>query len=133
MQFRAYIVITNSSPAISMSLVGIVLFIASIPLWAFETLESTALVITVCGVVLVVIGGILSRQKPVYEGGKQVLSINNQAVTIGDKNYPFTDIEQLNFYYHSFYSQSPFGYFKEASGLIEYGMHNRISFMHNKE
>jgi len=128
MLFKANLIKTNSSPAINLSLVGILCFFLSVFMWAFDALETIALFTTVAGLVMVVIGAVLSRNKPLYEVSKDMLVIDERSIQISEQAYQLHEVSNLQFYYDSYYCQSPFGYFTETSGLIEYGMNNTISF-----
>jgi hypothetical protein len=128
MVFQANLIKTNSSPAINLSLIGIIVFFLSIFTWALEAPEAIALTASVSGLLMVLIGGVLSRNKPLYEVDKDFLVIDERAIQIREQVYQLKEISQLQFYYDSFYRKSPFGYYKETLALIEYGMKNTISF-----
>jgi hypothetical protein len=128
MTFRANLIETSSSPAINLSLLGIIVFFLSIFAWALEVPETVALTATVSGLVMVLIGGVLSRNKLLYEVAEDLLVIDELTIKIKEQVFQLSDISVLQFYYDSFYSQSSFGYFTETSGMIEYGMKNTISF-----
>jgi hypothetical protein len=128
MVFKANLIKTNSSPAINLSLIGIIVFFISIFAWALEAPEAIALTVTASGIIMVLIGGVLSRNKPLYEVDKDFLVIDELIIKIREQVYQLKEISELSFYYDSFYSQSSFGYYTETSGFIEYGMNNRISF-----
>ena len=98
---------------------------------AFKATVDIAVFPAVIGIVLVVIGAVLNRGKGLFEVDTEILSIDEEQIKLGTSVYPISSISHLYFYYHSFYSQSSFGYFTEQTGLIEYGMDNRISFNHN--
>jgi hypothetical protein len=132
MVFQAYLIKANSSPAINVSLIGIILFLLSVFGWAFEATQQLALICTIAGFVLVLVGAVAGKGKGLFEVDKEILSIDDEKISIGPVVYPFAGVSQLQFYYHSFYGQSPFGYFTETSGLIEYGMNNTIRFRYNK-
>ena len=100
---------------------------------AFDSTADIAAYPAIGGIGMVVIGAVLNRGKGLYEVDTKILSIDEQQIQIGSSVYPMSSISQLQFYYHSFYSQSSYGYFTEHSGFIEYGMHNTISFRHNKQ
>ena len=131
MLFTAYLIKGNSSAGMNLSLVGIIVCMLSIFFWAFEVTETVAMFFTVGGMAMFIVGTVMSQGKRLYEVDVEAITIDEQNIQIRSEVYPINNIEQLTFYYHSFYSQSPYGYFTEHSGLIEYGMLNRISFKSN--
>jgi hypothetical protein len=105
------------------------IFFVSVYLWAFDVDETIALLASVTGILLALIGALLNNGKGWFEVSEEVLFIDQEKIIAGSSIYQISAITDLHFYYHSFYKQSPFGYFVEQAGAIEYGMHNRITFM----
>jgi hypothetical protein len=131
MHFQAYIVKQNTSTSINISLVGIILFLLSIFGLAFESTEDVAMYFSIGGFFLIIGGAILGKGRGLFQHSTDVLSVDEKEITICGLSYPLQDVSKLSFYYHSFYSQSSYGYFYEPSGLIEDGMNNSISFIYN--
>jgi hypothetical protein len=133
MIFKANLVKTNSTPAIHLSLIGIIVFLVSILLWQFEVPDDFAWTGTIGGLLMVLFGGVFSRNKPMFEVDEDLLEINELTIKIRERSFTLGDISGLEFFYHSYYSQSPSGYFTEPSGLIELGLNNKIGFTSNGE
>ncbi|PVD52506.1 hypothetical protein DC498_10415 [Terrimonas sp.] len=131
MEFRTYLVNTNKSSLSPISLAGFILLFLSVFFWAFEALNDIALFITFIGVLLSAIGFFTNRNvKPPGETGKILIRILDSGIEIKSRFYPFSEIKNQYFFYHSFYSQSPYGYYFENAGYIEFGTANRIQFKH---
>ncbi|WP_207495443.1 hypothetical protein [Aridibaculum aurantiacum] len=133
MQFQAYLIKQNSSPALNVSLIGIILLMLSIFVWVIPSTEDIAIGSSLLGISMFMIGTIAGKGKGLFEVDKAILFIDNVTIRLGEASYPLASVSQLSFYYHSFYSQSVSGYYTEHSGRIEYGMNNSISFVHNKQ
>ncbi len=128
MEFRAYLIKANSSRSLSIGLTGVGLFFISILFFAFPPLETIALILSIGGIVIALIGAIASKEKAVIEVDDKMINFNDQGIEIRSAFYRYAEITDLEFYYHSFYSQSPFGFYTENAGHIEYGMANHVSF-----
>ncbi|MCC6289308.1 MAG: hypothetical protein IT249_15625 [Chitinophagaceae bacterium] len=129
MEFRTYIVKSDKSAFSTISLIGFILLSISIFFWSFEKLNPIALFLTLTGILLAAIGFFTNKEvKPVNETDKILMRILDSGIEIKSRFYPFSEIKDLFFFYHSFYSQSPYGYYFENAGYIEFGTSNRIQF-----
>jgi hypothetical protein len=127
--FTAYLIRFNKSTALTVAYVGIGAFFISIFLWAVPSLETIATCLSVGGLIVVMIGLIANKGRGTYEvDTANFLKFNDQGIEIRSILYQYTDITDLRLYYHSYYSQSPYGYFTENAGKIDLGMDNTISF-----
>lgn len=129
MEFKTFLVKTNSSPAINIAIVGFISVLISIFFWAFDDLQDIALIFTFLGILLVLIGLITNKGKGLSEIDNQMMRIIDTGIEIKSQVYSFSDIKELKFFFHSFYSQSPYGYYFENAGMIEDGMSNTIHFI----
>ncbi|MGB4772870.1 MAG: hypothetical protein WBP58_15500 [Chitinophagaceae bacterium] len=96
-------------------------------------LKHIGIFVAVGGIILVVVGAVSGRGKGLKEVGEEMLHCHETGLSIAGKEYPYDSIKALHFYFHSFYSQSSFGYFYENAGMIQYGMANRVSFVADGE
>ncbi|MFT3747706.1 MAG: hypothetical protein QM768_05290 [Agriterribacter sp.] len=129
MEFRTYLVNTNKSALSNTTLAGFILLLLSVFFWSFEALNDIALFITFIGILFSAIGFFTNKQEvPVTEADKILLRILDSGIEVKSRFYPFSEIKNLYFFYHSFYSQSPYGYYFENAGYIEFGTSNRIKF-----
>ncbi len=129
MEFRTYLIKTNKASLSNISLAGFISLFISIFFWAFEALNDIAIFITFIGILLSAIGFFTSKQvKPPNEPSAILMRILDDGIEIKSRFYPFSEIKNLYFFYHSFYSQSPYGYYFENAGYIEFGTLNRIQF-----
>src|SRR5690349_18092573 len=118
MEFKTFLVKQNSSPALNFSLLGVITFMTSIFCWPFSFLENIALCLSVAGIVMVLVGGLAGKGKGLIEVDDKLLVLREQGIELKSFSYPYSEISDLEFYFDSYYSQSPFGYFTENSGMI---------------
>jgi hypothetical protein len=127
--FAAYLIKYNKSPALTVAYVGIAAFAISIFFWAFPSLETVATYLSIGGLVAVMTGLIANKGRGYNEVDQtNAVKFNDQGIEIRSVLYPYSDITDLQLHYHSYYSQSPNGYYTENAGRIELGMNNTISF-----
>jgi hypothetical protein len=130
MNFTAYLVKVNQSPAINLGMAGISLFFIAVFLFAFNTWETFALILAGGGILLAFISALTGINKPLVEVDNKLLVFDDHGIRIGENMYPYGEIRELELHFDSFYSQSSSGLFYEHSGQIEYGMGNRIRFIY---
>lgn len=127
--FTAYLIRFNKSPALTVAYVGIATFTVSIFLCGISSLQTFAIPISIAGLAGVLIGLIANKGRGYYEvDNTRSVKFNDQGIEIRSVFYSYADITGLKLYYHSYYSQSPYGYFTENAGSIELGMDNYIHF-----
>lgn len=130
MEFKTYLVKNDKSAIANTSIVGFILLFISIFFWAFEALNEVAIFLTFLGVLLAAIGFFSNNQSD--SSGEidktTLMRIIDSGIEIKSTFYPLSGIKDLYFFYHSFYSQSPYGYYFENAGYIEFGTSNRIQF-----
>lgn len=131
MVFRAYIVKKNTSKSIRVAGIGLGFVSLALAMYGFELLIDLAVFVLLAGFVLLIVGVVAGGGKDFYLYTKEILSVSPNEITIAGTPYPISTITSLVFYYHSFYSQSSYGYFYEHSGMIELGMNNSVSFTCN--
>ncbi|MDB5192803.1 MAG: hypothetical protein JWQ96_2366 [Segetibacter sp.] len=132
MQFQAYVIKSNNSTAIKVCFAGIAILTASIFLFAFE-IEPLATYVVSIGF-MIFVGGVIASggNTSIYKITKDVLAIDEEKILVGDADFKYDEVEGLNFYFDSFYSQSSFGYYTDNIGRIEYGIDNYVSFTYKK-
>jgi hypothetical protein len=129
MTFTANTIKSNESSGYIVGLFGVLLFQLAIIFFIVPALQHIAIFVAVGGIILVVVGAVSGSGKGLIEVGEEMLHCHETGLSIAGKEYPYDSIEALHFYFHSFYSQSSFGYFYENAGSIQYGMGNRVSFV----
>ncbi|KIC93528.1 hypothetical protein OI18_17415 [Flavihumibacter solisilvae] len=129
MMFQTFLIKTNDSDSMLVSLVGALLFIVSICLWAFKVGDAISLSCTLLGIVLVIIGIVGGNGRSLYEVDQQrIIKIEMDRIVVGTEAFEFNKIDSLEFHYHSFLNQSSLGYFTETAGAIEHGINNVVNF-----
>ncbi|MFT3934267.1 MAG: hypothetical protein QM726_11665 [Chitinophagaceae bacterium] len=113
MEFRAFLVKTNNNPALTIGLTGVIIFMLSGVFYIIKGLNFIAPYISVVGLCVAIVGAISNAKKGMYTIEKELLVIADNGVTIRSVFYNFTEISNLQLYYHSFYSQSSYGYYYE--------------------
>jgi hypothetical protein len=127
-EFKAFLVKMNSSPQLHFGLAGVIVFGVSIIFLMLGIFVNLSYFLLICGIVIVLIGALSNKGKGLVEVDTEILIINHKGIQIGASLYPYNEITNLVFYFDGYNGQSPFGYFTETSGRVEYGMFNRISF-----
>jgi hypothetical protein len=133
MQFDAYMVKQNKSRSVRVVVWGVISVNVGIAGAMLEIIENFCVFLILAGFAVMIIGAIAAGGKDLYEYTTDVLHIDEENVSIGNAVYPMASVTVLQFYYHSFYSQSSDGYYYEPAGMIEVGMNNHVKFMYNKQ
>jgi hypothetical protein len=98
----------------------------------WPALEFIPLILSIIGIIMVLIGALSNKGQGLIEVDNKFLVINEYGINIRSTFYPYLEIEDLEFFFDAYNGQSPFGYFTETSGLVEYGMSNGLRFI-NKD
>lgn len=131
MNFTAFLVKVNKSPAINLGMTGISLFFAAVFLFALDIWETFAMILAGGGILLAFISALAGINKPLMEVDNRLLVFDDYSIRIGEDVYAYEKLCELKFHFDSFYSQSSDGFYYESSGRIEYGMGNFIRFNYN--
>lgn len=134
MEFKTYLVKMNSSPQLNFGLAGVFVFGLSVLCWLlfWPVLEFIPLILSIIGIVMVLTGALSNKGKGLIEVDDKWMVLNEYGIEIRSVFYPYSELEDLEFFFDAFNGQSPFGYFTETSGLVEYGMSNGLRFI-NKD
>jgi hypothetical protein len=76
---------------------------------------------------------ILNKKTGLFSVDDGLMTITTELIEINSTKYLYKDISRLEFHFHSYYSQSSFGFFTENAGYIEVGMGNYVRFVFKKE
>jgi hypothetical protein len=129
MSFVAYTVKHGGGKYHRMTIGGIATIFFSCVFVAFNI--ALFLLILAAGFTLIVVGVLKGGDKAMayYIDKNEILSLDEDEIKVGIVVYPMNEITDLKFYYHSFYSQSPRGYYTDT-GMVEYGISNNVSFVY---
>lgn len=122
----------NSSPQLNFGLAGVIVFGISVLCWLlfWPVLEFVPLLLSIIGIIMVLTGALSNKGKGLIEVDDKLMIINEYGIEIRSAFYAYPEIEYLEFFFDAYNGQSPFGYFTETSGLVEYGMSNGLRFVH---
>jgi hypothetical protein len=128
MEFKTYLVKMNSSPQLNFGLIGVIVFGVSVLCLLLLVPQTISLILSIIGIIMVLIGALSNNGQGLIEVDDKFVIINEYGIEIRSTFYAHSEIDSLEFHFDAYNGQSPFGYFTETSGLIEYGMSNRLSF-----
>ena len=133
MEFNAFLVKQNNSTGVNIGLSGVLAFFLGILFTMFEATHTIAMFLYIAGLICVLISPFFGKGSDMFEVTDDVMSVYSNEIVIRDKHYAFTEVSKLNFFFHSFYCQSTYGFFTDEDGQIEYGMNNYFGFLFNGE
>jgi hypothetical protein len=133
LNFEAYLVKDNTNTGLIICYWAIAFLMISGVCTNIDAVEDAAWGGIVMAMLLFIVGLFSGAAKSgIYRIDTEIFHMDEEKIVIGIVVYPLQEISNLEFRYHAFNGQSPYGYYTETAGEAKYGISNRVSFTYRK-